>query len=94
MGEAHAIRHGWNRDGECLDGANDFLNCHEITGGAGATGATKVGFLVGYPAGVAHNSPWMEGRLPDFIKSCTRQIAREEELVSNRKTGRAGVRNE
>jgi len=69
VGEAHAIRHGWNRDGECLDGANVFRNCHEITGGAGATGATKVGFLVGYPAGVAHNSPWMEGRLPDFIKS-------------------------
>ena len=29
VGEAHAIRHGGNRHGECLDGAGSFLNCHE-----------------------------------------------------------------
>ena len=29
VGEAHAIRHGRNRHGECLDGAGSFLNCHE-----------------------------------------------------------------
>jgi len=27
--EAHAIGHGRNGDGECLDGAGGFLNCHE-----------------------------------------------------------------
>ena len=29
VGEAHAVSHGRNGDGECLDGAGSFLNCHE-----------------------------------------------------------------
>jgi len=29
VGEAHAVSHGRNGDGECLDGAGGFLNCHE-----------------------------------------------------------------
>ena len=29
VGEAHGVSHGRNGDGECLDGAGGFLNCHE-----------------------------------------------------------------